>query len=368
MSSDVQALAEEVQSGQRSDPAMKVAWVTYCDTQWDGTKDPRRHTAESLAAFLNKYRAGGLAVGSEHVPPAGDHQAMVDQVKVGQRSDPAFKQAWVQYCDTQYDGTKDPSRHTAESLHLFLVSGAQGHDGASQQAAGGPLVEQVKAAKRSDPSVKEAWMHYCNTYGDGTMDPARHTEDSLRQFLSTVGQGGQPPPRPMGKGMQVHRGPPQNVTAPVAAGAQLVEQIKTGQRYDPAFKEAWNTFCDAYCEGIRDPHRHPTVNLTLFLSQQGPAKGGAPGVVAGKSKGKGSGIAPTPDVAALADQVKGLQRSDPATKAAWVQYCDTPPNDGTKDPARHSAESLKAFLAQHGGGAAYGAWPQTSARPRAGPY
>jgi hypothetical protein len=47
----------------------------------------------------------------------------------------------------------------------------------------------------------------------------------------------------------------------------MVESIKAGQRQDPAFKEAWWNFCDTYCEGIRDPNRHPAQNLELFLNE-----------------------------------------------------------------------------------------------------
>lgn len=191
---------------------------------------------------------------------------------------------------------------------------------------------------------------------------------------------GAPHPGPRGG----HGGMPGSApVAPVPAGhGSDIDQIKQGQRFDPAFKEAWNTFCDTYCDGIRDPGRHPAVNLTLFLAQQGPPRNGsAPGLpqgpakglapvapgAKGKGKGKGPGVAAGPEVMALAEQVKALQRSDPATKAAWVQYCDTPPNDGTKDPARHGVESLQAFLDQYGGGG-YGAWQTSGARPRQGPY
>merc|ERR1719409_797534 len=57
----------------------------------------------------------------------------------------------------------------------------------------------------------------------------------------------------------------------------LVEAIKSGQRSDPNFKEAWWNFCDTYCEGIRDPNRHPVQNLELFLSEHKPGMGGPPG-------------------------------------------------------------------------------------------
>jgi len=82
-------------------------------------------------------------------------------------------------------------------------------------------------------------------------------------------QGHLPPPRPN----RQHENRPEvmsehNQPAGVTlAGMDMVEAIKQGQRQDPAFKEAWWKFCDTYCEGIRDPNRHPAQNLELFLTE-----------------------------------------------------------------------------------------------------
>ncbi|CAK0888949.1 unnamed protein product, partial [Prorocentrum cordatum] len=58
----------------------------------------------------------------------------------------------------------------------------------------------------------------------------------------------------------------------------------------------------------------------------------------------------------LVDQVKGLQRSDPAAKEAWWTYCDEYLG-GVKDPNRHDARTLSEFLSFYSGGGSKGAAP-----------
>ena len=62
------------------------------------------------------------------------------------------------------------------------------------------------------------------------------------------------------------------------------------------------------------------------------------------------------------------------TQAEWSVFCDTYVN-GTKDPARHTAETLQTFLDKYGGAqaaaqsvAGYGMWqPAAASKTRPGP-
>lgn len=46
-------LVNQIKEMQRSNPDAKQAWWTYCDEQLGGVKDPRRHGAEVLQAFID---------------------------------------------------------------------------------------------------------------------------------------------------------------------------------------------------------------------------------------------------------------------------------------------------------------------------
>jgi hypothetical protein len=77
----------------------------------------------------------------------------------------------------------------------------------------------------------------------------------------------------------------------------------------------------------------------------------------------------------MVEQVKNLQKTNPEIKAEWSVFCDTYVN-GTKDPARHTAETLQTFLDKYGGAqaaaqsvAGYGMWqPAAASKTRPGPY
>ncbi|CAK0816380.1 unnamed protein product [Prorocentrum cordatum] len=77
-----------------------------------------------------------------------------------------------------------------------------------------------------------------------------------------------------------------------------------------------------------------------------PAKRPPVGSGAGGGAAAG-GAARDPGKAALVDKVKALQRSDPTAKDAWQTYCEDSYR-GVKDPSRHEAASLEAFLSTYG--------------------
>jgi len=65
--------------------------------------------------------------------------------------------------------------------------------------------------------------------------------------------------------------------------------------------------------------------------------------------------------AALVDQIKGIQRSDPDAKQAWWDHCDNNLG-GVKDPNRHDEGVLAEFLSMYNSGG----FQATGARPAAG--
>jgi len=167
--------------------------------------------------------------------------------------------------------------------------------------SGRPLVDIVKAGQKSSEEWKQKWIAFTQ-HLDGIRDPNRHDDATLQSFVDQhrgefqhhpwFGQalaGNLPPPRThpnppgqpgfpggMGMGMPQAQQQPQPMHPSGPAAMAMVDAIKSGQRSDPNFKEAWWNFCDTYCEGIRDPNRHPVQNLELFLSEHKPGMGGPP--------------------------------------------------------------------------------------------
>jgi len=227
---------------------------------------------------------------------------LVDQVKNLQRSGPAAKQAWWEYCDTHLDGIHDPKRHDASVLQAFLrdfdCGGGSLPTPAPVQAfaawqpplhgeghwRGGPppdLISLVKTGQRVSQSWKMGWQAYTTTYGTGMNDPARYDPEFIVGFLDTVGQlvegqiGGMSVPCGGGIGYSnsvkrpvstIGLPPSKRVAVGGPSNSDLVERVKALQRRDQETKEAWWRLCDEILGGVRDPARHDLETLQIFVS------------------------------------------------------------------------------------------------------
>merc|ERR1719379_338642 len=274
------------------------------------------------------------APGSGAPPPQ-----LVMEVKQKQREDPAFREAWWQFCDTEVEGsmrgTRDPARHTAATLERFLAQSQNGgtYDPANIDVEQSRLVNTVKKAQQ-DPHLKELWRKHCEGEDRGTLkgtrDPSLHPKETLQSFLDAIGWG-------LGSSVQsaipaaaMNAGPRGDGMSAAGANMELVEQIKQGQRGDKAYREAWWAFCDNYAQGIRDPNRHPQSNLELFLSRF-------------LDEEKTRQLAAANEEPDLYQQVKSQIKSDKRFDDAWKAFCDEHCN-GIRDPMRHPEPNLKLFM------------------------
>lgn len=172
-------LAEAVKLVQRSSKSCKECWARYAELQGNGTYDPGKHPREFLAAFFDFLGAhGGASLslwaiddGAASIPQAppvmqqatppqfsgvrpsasaawggkgaaawappsaakrprldlqqpvasDEQQNLAMAVQQLQKSDPEKKVMWVEYCDSQQNGTKDPRLHSVQSLQGFMV-------------------------------------------------------------------------------------------------------------------------------------------------------------------------------------------------------------------------------------------------------
>ncbi|CAE7169366.1 unnamed protein product [Symbiodinium pilosum] len=137
-------MAEVVKVGQRASPNWRAAWQTFCSAYGNSINDPAKHPETFLRQFFDfvgevaqrELELGGVVV---EEPPSkrprfdapaaeyadGHKQALVDKIKVLQRSDQTAKEAWWAFCDLTNKGIRDPMRHQTQSLEQFLEEQGQ---------------------------------------------------------------------------------------------------------------------------------------------------------------------------------------------------------------------------------------------------
>eukprot|EP00913_Durusdinium_trenchii_P031060 g29087.t1 len=250
-------LVEKIKALQRSDPTSKQTWWDYCDQHLGGMKDPKRHDENTLADFLAIFESGGIT------PPP--RPAVPSRPIVASRPIPSGR----------------PSPRFAEAARPPFMAAPPA--AISLQPAP-PLAECVKMGQRSSIQWKNAWQAYCQLYGGGFNDPAKHDDAFIKSFLEYVGEVAlislanmESEERPQRKrplsGAVFAQAPPakrqtifQDDSAEKTA---LVEKIKALQRSSFESKQAWWAFCDAEARGIKDPNRHQVEKLQQFLDEFG---------------------------------------------------------------------------------------------------
>ncbi|CAJ1372248.1 unnamed protein product, partial [Effrenium voratum] len=213
------------------------------------------------------------------------------------------------------------------------------------------LVTQVKQIQRSQEDGKVKWEEFCSVLRTGNRDPARHTAQALRMFLEGYARGEMPQTpiysqvlRLRGVPFQsemsdvvafladfnidasnivIARGPDGKktgeayVTMPSVEIAEHALQVKQKQEIHGRYIELFRA-----CEEDRDQAR---VYHDAYLR---------PGPTGGNDGGTGK--------EALVAEVKHVQRSSEEGRAKWERFCDALRN-GNRDPSRHTCETLQAF-------------------------
>ena len=164
----VQAVKEK-----QKDEAWRRLWHAHCDTHAEGTYDPSRHPAHFLSSALkqiSRQLGGGDTVGSvaglvggggsdktsdaaSDVPQAV--RGLAAKVKEQQR-DSGWHTRWADHCHVHGDGTRDPSRHTADFLAAALDTLLADHK--TERHA--ELAKEVADAASEDPLFQGRWQRY----------------------------------------------------------------------------------------------------------------------------------------------------------------------------------------------------------------
>lgn len=288
-----------------------------------------------------------------------DKASLVDQIKGLQRSDPAAKQAWWDYCDTQLGGIKDPNRHEGAVLQEFYTGYTTGTLEATP-----PPPKPVKGPPAWTPAPASSRpISRPSTPGGGILAAGGTYAAPLGAQVAYLGQA--------------------------APTVRLSDFVKTGQRQSQYWKQAWQAYVSIFGNGMNDPSKYDEAFIVAFIDYVGqvvlqdlprraeelgksvevdmevPAVSSYAGKRAlaeamphfsaplpNKRAALGHGIgAPAPvadgsEKFLLVEKVKALQRTDPLAKEAWWAFCDEQ-NGGIKDPNRHDEESLRMFLANY---------------------
>jgi len=222
------------------------------------------------------------AIPEEETAPEGP----VDVLKELQRSNPTGREQWGAYCDLHGGGVRDPSKHEAPFVETFLAQFEAGQrlEVVSETES---LADLVKQGQRKSAPWKQAWAAYCQAYGGGINDPAKHEHAFLKGFLDFLGQqgsmvlsgnvmgmrsggggGGGRPRRSSGGGGGGgggHGAPHGGYMEPKKMA--LVWRIKAFQRMGEDQKALWGAHCDSQLGGVRDPMRHDSNALQAFCSK-----------------------------------------------------------------------------------------------------
>jgi len=199
-------------------------------------------------------------------PSLSDNQALanatedlVQKLKELQRTDWAGKEQWGQYCDLHGGGVRDPTKHPSDFLQTFFT---QYKAGFPMPADASALIDLFKHRQRTSACWNQAWACYCQTYGGGVNDPAKHDHSFLIGFLDFLGMQGL---RTFAKGGSGGGGGRMGASSGDAAKDELVLRIKSCQRSSMVKNEAWGTLCDEQLDGNRDPNRHDASVLKHFV-------------------------------------------------------------------------------------------------------
>lgn len=290
-------LVATIKDMQKSDPVGHQAWVAYVESQGGGRRDPSRHSDEFIQGFLQLYKSGGCA-GWYAKPAASDGSGYAAVVKQMQRKSEPFKTCWALYCQ-QKGAPHDPCQHDPQYIMAFL-------DGMSKSCVG--MGGCMRGRLR------------------GSTGGGRGMDDMM--YGGRMGCGG-----PLAKRMKTE-------SSGDVVHDQYVDSIKAYQKTGQAEKEAWETYCDNFLNGMRDPAKHDRATLEEFIDSYGVPKTPLGGCRGGSSSHYVPGTDREKD--ALIARVKAFQRMGNEQKEAWHVFCGP-----TRDPARHTSENLQTFCDQY---------------------
>jgi len=149
-----------------------------------------------------------------------------------------------------------PAKRVGGRVSTMVTTSANG------SLADEQMVSFIKVGQKNSPEFKEMWKAHCDSCGGGTKDPSKHDTTFFTGFLFRFGMkelGAQDWALPHLQGVS-------SIVSPV-----IVQAIKKGQREDPEWKAAWQTFVaeESSARGTLDPSRQDAGSLLQFMEDVG---------------------------------------------------------------------------------------------------
>jgi len=386
------ALIMKVKEIQRSGKDGRSVWEKYCDLIRTGNRDPKLHTPSSLKNFLEAFEAGEGAEGGaaradtgscpvlrlRGVPFQSDILDVIEflseynidktRVAMGRGADGRpTGEAYVEFPSLEAAeralNEKQKQEIRGRWIELFRSSYEERAQSTAAAPAGVPqsgdrakdeLVARVKQIQRGRDDGKDMWEKYCTEMRTGNRDPARHTLESIQNFLEAYEKGETPVAKAgLGGCVLRLRGVPfqcdvNEVAAFLADYNVPPSQISLGRDANGRMAgEAYAVFPSAeLAERALDERQKKEIQgryIELFRSST-------------EEKAQSS-IVPEHALGGVDEkehlvlQVKAIQRSGESGRDVWERYCETM-RTGNRDPQRHTAQSLRDFLQAYKNGEA----------------
>eukprot|EP00439_Symbiodinium_sp_Y106_P042694 s2248_g5.t1 len=220
------------------------------------------------------------------------------------------------------------------------ASGPSWQDGAGHvETEKDRLVRSIKDIQRSDPAGKEQWERFADATRMGSRDPSRHPEDHLRKFLEAR-QAGQAPEQIVSQLGSTRflrlRGVPFQ--------AELHEVVD--------FLSMYSIPQENVVFGRRPDGRITGEAYVMFRSRE-EAETALNSLQNGEIQGRYIELFRSTEEDF--QRMSGLRLSQVVVSStcqdAWYRYCEST-RTGNHDPARHTPESLKAFIEAYESGVA----------------
>jgi len=273
---------------QRKYPSFKQVWASYCAQFGNGFNDPMRHDVEYHARFYNwMSQQAGMNMGLPPHPvgghmvssggPMGGCGGMGNSMNSMGGGSHGFggKGGMNMMGGGPGHGSMHPNSGAMyggpPQKRMRTDNDAGGWSAGSGDPRKDTLVHSLKAYKRQGEEYKNLWGMYADTYLNGVRDPARHTTETLQEFITNHHV---PILSPAQTGMMrannMSAPGPRNTHPPITdqqdpVKAQLVQVIKDYQKQGQEAKDTWAAFAGL----TRDPARHEIGLLKEFATLHG---------------------------------------------------------------------------------------------------
>jgi len=165
--------ADKVKEMCNSDSEAEAMWQRYAEEVNGGESNPYSCGQAFVQRFLEVYAPGKLT------------QSELEEFQA-YMGDPLLKFAWGQYCLQGGLGLLGAEELPRYFVTRFLVAAKAGEVQQGFTLGTEELAEELREAINADAEVKQRWLEYCRTNGDGTSEVELLGDDFVKSFLKTL--------------------------------------------------------------------------------------------------------------------------------------------------------------------------------------